>query len=107
MRYRIRKPSPGMIVMQPWTEDEKSAGGLWIPATAQREGAVTVGTILHVNPPLGDDPEDYFQVGDIIVVGKWVGTSIKLDPRGDTLLLVNEDAVLTTLEEDDSPNHQS
>lgn len=98
MRYRIKRPSPGMLVIQPWSEDDKSAGGIWIPATAIKEGAVVVGEVKAINPPPGDDPEDYFKVGDIVVIGKWAGTDIKLDPRADKLIIVNEDSVLATLE---------
>lgn len=106
MRYRIRQPSPGMLVIKPWTEDDKTAGGIWIPATAVKEGSVTVGEVVAINPPPGDDPDNYFKVGDVVVIGKWSGTDIKLDPRGHKLIIVNEDSVLATLEPepvDDSP----
>lgn len=106
MRYRIKRPSPGILVIEPFAEDEMTSGGLWIPATAQREGAVMVGTVRHINPPVSHvsgetDPDDYFKVGEVVVCGKWQGTDFKLDPRGPKLVLVNEDAVLTTLEPDD------
>lgn len=98
MRYRIKQPSPGMLVVRPWQDEELSHGGIWIPSTAQREGSTVLGEVLAINPPPSDNPDDYFKVGDIVMIGKWSGTDFKIDPRGDKLILINEDSILATLE---------
>lgn len=98
MKYSIN-PSPGMLVVAPLADEEMSAGGIWIPptVTARGQSSVTVATVERINPPKGDDPENYFKIGQLVVCGKWVGTEIEIGD-GRKYILVNEDSILATLE---------
>lgn len=78
------------------------SGLLYIPATADRQhGAATV-EILEINPPKDEDPEDYFKVGQRVIIGKWQGTEVTVGQGKDRLivLIINESAVLATIKEE-------
>ena len=95
MKFR---PLHDRVVVRRVKSEEKSAGGIIIPDTAQekpQEGEVTA-----VGPGARDEagklvPLDV-KVGDRILFGKYSGAEIKLD--GDELLILREDEILGVLE---------
>jgi len=89
------KPLGNRIVIEPLdTQEEKSAGGIYIPDTAKEKPQE--GKVIAVGPGrLSDDgkrvPMDV-KVGDTVVYSKYSGTEYK---EGETeYLVVREDDVL-------------
>ena len=88
------KPLHDRVLVKRLAQEEKSAGGIIIPDTAQEkpmEGkVVAVGT--------GTRSEDGkvtpldVKAGDRILFGKWSGTEVKVD--GDELLIMKESDIL-------------
>lgn len=100
MRTRLA-PTPGMLVIEPMPEETRTEAGLYI--VGSQETSSYVGTIIAVRVPVNDDPADYFKVGQQVIIGKWAGTTIKIRSGVKTreYLLVNEDSILATLEEEE------
>jgi chaperonin GroES len=81
-------------------QEEKSAGGIIIPDTAQEkpmEGEI----VAAGNGTIRDDgtlvPLDV-KAGDRILFGKWSGTEVKID--GEELLIMKESDLLGVIEDD-------
>jgi chaperonin GroES len=95
MKFR---PLHDRVVVRRVKSEEKSAGGIIIPDTAQekpQEGEVTA-----VGPGARDEagklvPLDV-KVGDRILFGKWSGTEVKLD--GEELLIMKESDIMGIVE---------
>jgi co-chaperonin GroES (HSP10) len=99
MRTRLR-PSPGMLVVELLQEETMTESGLHL--INAKETSSHIGVVKAINPPPSDDPADYFRIGDWVVIGKWAGTEVAVGPRKEKkFLLVNEDSILATLEEED------
>lgn len=77
--------------------EEKTAGGVIIPDTAQEKPME--GKVVSVGPGLrGDGSEPValeVKAGDRILFGKWSGTEIKVD--GDELLIMKESDIMGIL----------
>ena len=88
------RPLHDRVVVQPLAADEKTAGGIIIPDTAQdkpSEGkVVAVGSGAR-----GDDgkivPLDV-KKGDRILYGKWSGNEVKID--GEDVLIMKESDIM-------------
>jgi chaperonin GroES len=74
--------------------DEKTAGGLIIPDSAQEKPAegeiVSVGT--GARDEAGKRIDMDVKAGDRILFGKWSGTEVKID--GDDMLIMKESDIL-------------
>src|ERR1700685_1093744 len=87
MKFR---PLGDRVVVRRVKEEEKTAGGILIPETAQEKPQQ--GEIIAVGPGALDDngkrvaPE--VKAGDIVMFGKWSGTEVKID--GEELLIMKE-----------------
>jgi chaperonin GroES len=87
MKFR---PLGDRVVVRRVKEDQKTAGGIIIPDTAQEKPQE--GEIISVGPGALDDngkrvaPE--VKAGDIVLFGKWSGTEVKID--GEELLIMKE-----------------
>jgi chaperonin GroES len=95
MRFR---PLHDRIVVQRISADEKTAGGIIIPDTAQEKPQQ--GEVISVGPGARNEkgqivPLDV-KVGDTVLFGKWSGTEVKID--GQDLLIVKESDVMGILE---------
>jgi co-chaperonin GroES (HSP10) len=92
-------PTPGMLVISPLPEETMTKAGLHL--VHQKETSSYVGEVIAYCPP-ADDPEDYFKVGQHVVIGKWAGTevSVRKGIKTNNYLLVNEDSILAILEEE-------
>ncbi len=88
------KPLHDRVVIERLDSDEKTAGGIIIPDSAQEKPMQ--GKILAVGSGARDDsgkiqPLDVKE-GDIILFGKWSGTEVKID--GKDLLIMKESDIM-------------
>ena len=91
MKFR---PLHDRVVVKRLGEEEKTAGGIIIPDTAQEKPME--GEVIAVGPGERSDdgkltPLDV-KAGDRILFGKWSGTEVKID--GDELLIMKESDIL-------------
>jgi len=87
MKFR---PLQDRVLVRRIDENEKTAGGIIIPDTAQEKP--TEGEVLSVGPGARDEhgalvPLDV-KVGDRILFGKWSGTEVTID--GEELVIMKE-----------------
>ena len=88
------KPLHDRVVVERLDSDEKTAGGIIIPDSAQEKPMH--GKILAVGSGARDDsgkiqPLDVKE-GDTILFGKWSGTEVKID--GKDLLIMKESDIM-------------
>jgi chaperonin GroES len=93
MKLKFR-PLHDRVVVRRVTAEEKSAGGIIIPDTAQEKPQQ--GEVIAVGPGGRDEsgkliPID-LKVGDRVLFGKWSGTEVKLE--GEELLIMKESDVM-------------
>ena len=92
------RPLGDRVVVRRVKEDQKTAGGIIIPETAQEKPQE--GEIVAVGPGALDEhgkrvaPE--VKVGDFVLFGKWSGTEVKID--GDELLIMKESDIMGIVE---------
>jgi chaperonin GroES len=96
MKFR---PLHDRIVVKRVTADEKTAGGIIIPDTAQEKPSQ--GEVIAVGPGGRDEagkliPID-IKVGDRVLFGKWSGTEVKID--GQDLLIMKESDIMGVIDE--------
>jgi chaperonin GroES len=95
MKFR---PLHDRVVIRRLNAEEKSAGGIIIPDTAQEkpmEGEV-VATGPGARNEAGDIVALDVKAGDRILFGKWSGTEVKLD--GEELLIMKESDIMGIIE---------
>ena len=95
MKFR---PLHDRIVVKRIDAEEKTAGGIIIPDTAQEKPSQ--GEVIAVGPGGRDEagkltPLDV-KVGEIVLFGKWSGTEVKID--GQDLLIMKESDVMGIIE---------
>ena len=88
------KPLHDRVVVERLDSDEKTAGGIIIPDSAQEKPMQ--GKIVAVGSGARDDsgkiqPLDVKE-GDTILFGKWSGTEVKID--GKDLLIMKESDIM-------------
>ena len=91
------KPLHDRVVVERLDSDEKTAGGIIIPDSAQEKPMQ--GKILAVGSGARDDsgkiqPLDVKE-GDTILFGKWSGTEVKID--GKDLLIMKESDIMGSI----------
>jgi chaperonin GroES len=95
MRFR---PLGDRVVVRRVKEEQKTAGGIIIPDTAQEKPQE--GEIVAVGPGALDDtgkrvtPE--VKAGERVLFGKWSGTEVKID--GEDLLIMKESDIMGVIE---------
>ncbi len=88
------KPLGSRVVIEPIEEDEKTAGGIFLPENAKEKPQR--GTVLAIGP--GDRDESGKRIpldvatGDQVLFAKYAGSEIKLD--GKKLLIMRESDLL-------------
>ena len=88
------KPLQDRIVVQRLDSEEKTAGGIIIPDTAQEKPSE--GKVIAVGP--GDRGKDGklqkldVKKGDKVLFGKWSGTEVTVD--GDELIVMKETDIM-------------
>ncbi len=86
------------VVVRRVKEEQKSAGGIIIPETAQEKPQE--GEIVSVGPGALDDagkrvaPE--VKAGQRVLFGKWSGTEVKID--GEDLIIMKESDIMGIIE---------
>lgn len=98
MTNKIR-PLSDRVVVEPREVETKTAGGIVIPDTADKDKpiqgtVVAIGTGKYVD---GKMQPLQVKVGDKILFGKYSGTNVKLDER--ELLVMREEDIMGVLEE--------
>jgi chaperonin GroES len=88
------KPLHDRVAVRRLGEEDKTAGGIIIPDTAQEKPSE--GKIVAVGPGTRDKDGNLvpleLKVGDTILFGKWSGTEAKID--GEELLIMQESDVM-------------
>jgi chaperonin GroES len=95
MKFR---PLHDRVVVRRLDAEEKTAGGIIIPDTAQEKPME--GEIVAVGPGARDEQGQIValdvKAGDRILFGKWSGTEVKLD--GQELLIMKESDIMGIIE---------
>jgi len=92
------RPLHDRIIVQRLSEDEKTAGGLYIPESAKEKPqrgkvvAIGKGKILDDGSVRTLD----LKAGDTVLFGKYSGTEVKID--NEDRLIMREDDVLAVIE---------
>lgn len=92
------KPLHDRVLVRRVNQEEKSAGGILIPDTAQekpQEGEIIAIGGGRISDDGAVHPLDV-AAGDKILFGKWSGTEVKID--GEDLLIMKESDVLGIIE---------
>jgi chaperonin GroES len=92
------RPLNDRVIIEPLSAEQKTAGGIIIPDTAQEKPAE--GVVIAVGPggrdSKGKRHELSVQKGDRVLYGKWSGTEVKVE--GKDLLIVQEGDILGVLD---------
>src|ERR1044072_8301455 len=92
------RPLHDRVVIRRLNAEEKSAGGIIIPDTAQEKPME--GEIVAVGPGARNEQGHVValevKAGDRILFGKWSGTEVKLD--GEELLIMKESDIMGIIE---------
>jgi len=95
MRFR---PLGDRVVVRRVKEEQKSAGGIIIPETAQEKAQE--GVVVAVGPGALNDSGERIppevKAGDFVLFGKWSGTEVKID--GEELLIMKESDISGIIE---------
>jgi chaperonin GroES len=92
------RPLQDRVVVRRVDPEQKTAGGIFIPDTAQEKPME--GTVVEIGP--GARAEDGrvhpldVEVGDRVLFGKWSGTEITLD--GEELIIIKESDLIGVVE---------
>ena len=88
------RPLHDRVLLRRVEQESKTAGGIFIPDTAQEKPME--GEVIAVGPGArGDDGKVHpldVKAGDRVLFGKWSGTEIKID--GEEFLIMREEEVL-------------
>ncbi len=88
------RPLHDRVVVEPLAADQKTAGGIIIPDTAQEKPSE--GKIVAVGSGYRNDEGKVTKLdvkkGDRVLYGKWSGTEVKVD--GKDLLIMKESDIL-------------
>ena len=94
------RPLQDRVLIRRVEPEAKSAGGIFIPDTAQEKP--TEGEVVAIGPGLRDEAGQLHPLdvkpGDIVLFGKWSGTEIKLD--GEDLMIMKESDIMGIVDED-------
>jgi chaperonin GroES len=94
MKFR---PLHDRVLLRRIDQDEKTAGGIIIPDSAQEkpmEGEIVAVGNGHINDNGDVRPLDV-KAGDRVVFGKWSGTEVTVD--GEELLVMKESDIIGVL----------
>ena len=95
MKFR---PLHNRVVIRRLNAEEKTAGGIIIPDTAQEKPME--GEVIAVGPGARNEQGQIValdvKAGDRILFGKWSGTEVKLD--GEELLIMQESDIMGVIE---------
>ncbi|MDX1483100.1 MAG: co-chaperone GroES, partial [Alphaproteobacteria bacterium] len=88
------RPLHDRVIVEPLSAEQKTAGGIIIPDTAQEKPSE--GKVIAVGPGLrGEDGKLHkpdVKKNDRVLYGKWSGTEVKVD--GKDLLIMKESDIM-------------
>ena len=88
------RPLHDRVVVRRIEADQKTAGGIIIPDSAQEKPSE--GEVIAVGEGARDDDGDRIapdvKAGDRVLFGKWSGTEVKID--GEDLLIMKESDIM-------------
>ncbi|MEL7444944.1 MAG: co-chaperone GroES [Pseudomonadota bacterium] len=88
------RPLHDRVVVRRIEADQKTAGGIIIPDSAQEKPSE--GEVVSVGEGARDDDGDRIaldvKAGDRVLFGKWSGTEVKID--GEDLLIMKESDIM-------------
>jgi chaperonin GroES len=91
-------PLDDRVVVQPLEQDEKTAGGIFLPQTAKEKPQQ--GKIVAVGPgkvlDSGERASMNVKKGDIVLFAKYSGTEVEVD--GKEVLIMRESDLLAVVE---------
>jgi len=92
------QPLDDRVVVQPLEQDEKTAGGIFLPQTAKEKPQQ--GKIIAAGPgrvlDSGERSELSVKKGDVVLFAKYSGTDVEVD--GKELLIMRESDLLAVVE---------
>jgi len=92
------RPLHDRVVVRRIDADQKSAGGIIIPETAQEKPQE--GEVIAVGPGARNQRGEFIptdlRAGDRVLFAKWSGTEVKID--GQDLLIIKESDVMGVVE---------
>jgi len=92
------RPLHDRVLLRRVEQESKTAGGIFIPDTAQEKPME--GEVIAVGPGArGDDGKVHpldVKAGDRVLFGKWSGTEIKID--GEDLVVMKESDIMGVVE---------
>jgi chaperonin GroES len=95
MKFR---PLHDRVVVRRITAEEKTAGGIIIPDTAQEKPME--GEVIAAGPGARNEQGELVvldvKAGDRVLFGKWSGTEVKID--GEELLIMKESDIMGIIE---------
>lgn len=86
------KPLADRVLIEPNPAEQKTAGGLFIPDTAQEKPLA--GKVIAVGPGTSEVKMEV-KVGDHVLYGKYAGTEINLD--GTDYLIMKQNDILAII----------
>jgi len=92
------RPLHDRILLKRKTEEERTAGGLYIPDSAKERATQATVVAVGKGRTLADGTivELKVKAGDTVLFGKYAGNEIKLD--GEELLLMREDEIIAVID---------
>lgn len=92
------RPLHDRVLVRRIEAEEKTAGGIIIPGTAQEKPQE--GEVISAGPGLRNDKGEQqaldVKAGDVVLFGKWSGTEVKVD--GEELLVMKESDIIGVVE---------
>jgi chaperonin GroES len=91
------EPLDDRVVVQPMEQEEKTAGGIFLPDTAKEKPQQ--GKIIAVGPgkllDSGERAKVNVKKGDVVLFGKYSGTEVEID--GKDMLIMRESDLLAVI----------
>ena len=92
------KPLGDRVVLKRLPQEEKTAGGIFLPDTAQEKPMK--GEVVAVGPgktlDSGEKTRMEVEVGQVVLFGKYSGTEVKID--GEDLLIMKESDIMGVID---------
>ncbi len=88
------KPLHNYILLNPFTEENKTASGIIIPDNAKEKPSR--GTVVATGPGLKDEPLTV-KVGDTVMFAKWASSANEIKLDGKDFVLIKETDILGIL----------
>ena len=106
LKERVPQPTGWRILVMPYTGNDKTDGGVYIPdQVREREARATVVAYVIKVGPLAYQDQDKFggepwcKEGDWVCIGRYAGSRFKIE--GGEVRIINDDEVIATIVDPD------